>query len=254
MDKSNSPIGVFDSGMGGISVLKELYRLMPYEDYIFFGDSANAPYGVKPTAEVRALTLKGAEYLIKQGAKALVIACNTATSAAAPALREKYDIPVIGLEPAVKPAALSSEHPRVLVMATALTLREKKFMRIMEQYSGRAEIIPLPASELVRFVEAGLLECREIEEYLSSILKPYIENRVDCVVLGCTHFPFVKNEIRRVLGYPVEFFDGGSGTARETKRRILEDGICADTEKHGVITFENSCEKSLELSKRLFDI
>ena len=149
--RPSQPIAVFDSGFGGISVLKELARLMPGENYLYYGDCKNAPYGTKSTAEVRELTVWNIGRLIENGAKAVVIACNTATSAAAETLREKYpDIPIIGMEPALKPAALSMDHAQVLVMATALTLREDKFHQLLQTFENTADIYLLPAPGICR--------------------------------------------------------------------------------------------------------
>ena len=158
-NRQECPIGVFDSGVGGISVLRELVAQMPNENYIFFGDSKNAPYGTKTLEEVQKLTCADAEYLLSRGVKALVVACNTATSAAIRILREKYaDMPVIGIEPALKPAVHAGGHPRVLVMATPMTLREEKFHALMQRFESDAEILRLPCPGLVEYVEQGVLE------------------------------------------------------------------------------------------------
>ena len=158
-NRNTAAIGVFDSGVGGISVLRELVAQMPNENYIFFGDSKNAPYGTKTLEEVQKLTCADAEYLLSRGVKALVVACNTATSAAIRILREKYaDMPVIGIEPALKPAVHAGGHPRVLVMATPMTLREEKFHALMQRFESDAEILRLPCPGLVEYVEQGVLE------------------------------------------------------------------------------------------------
>ena len=253
MNKKSDPIAVIDSGMGGITVLRKLYKLMPNENYIYFGDSANAPYGVKSTDEIRQLTVDGFEMLKDMGAKAIVIACNTATSAAAAGLREKYpDFPIIGLEPAVKPAALSMEQPVVLVLATPLTLREKKYLKLVERFEGEATFIPLPAPELVRFIESGKLDSREEIDYLEKILAPYADNRVDAVVLGCTHFPFARRQIQRILGDEVLVFEGGKGAARQCKRLLENIDLLADEEQDGKITFLNSDESKIPLCRQMF--
>lgn len=150
-------IAVFDSGVGGISVLKSLVEVMPNEDFIYYGDSANAPYGTKTLEQVRALTCEHAkELILNQHAKGLVVACNTATSAAVRILREQYpDVPIVGIEPAVKPAMLFMENPRVLVMATPMTIREEKLKKLMDRYRHLGEIIPLPCPGLMNFVERG---------------------------------------------------------------------------------------------------
>ncbi len=249
-----SPIAVIDSGVGGISVLKRLWELMPNEKYIYFGDSKNAPYGVKPTEQIRTLTFLSAEKLIARGAKALVIACNTATAAAAEDLRKKYpQLPIIGLEPALKPAALSGEHPSVIVMATELTLRERKFAALVSRFENEAEIIGLPAPGIVELVESGRAESPEMEEYLTRLFSPFEREKDYRIVLGCTHFPFAKKAIKKVMGENVLLFDGAFGAARRTKQLLLEkDQLRAENES-GNILFENSDEAHIELSKRLFE-
>ncbi len=158
---NTAPIGVFDSGAGGISVLKRLWALMPNEHYLYYGDSANAPYGVRPVKEIRDLTFASVEHLLDEGCKAIVLACNTATSAAAAELRETYpDVPIIGLEPALKPAALLGDRPTVVVMATPLTLREAKFQALADRFSDRCELIRLPAPELVTLVEQNKISAQ----------------------------------------------------------------------------------------------
>lgn len=241
MDKTQCPIGVFDSGVGGISVLRELVARMPNENYIFFGDSKNAPYGTKTLQEVQKLTCADARYLISQNVKALVVACNTATSAAINILREEYaDMPIIGIEPALKPAVHAREYPRVLVMATPMTLREEKFHALMQKFETEAEILPLPCPGLVEFVERGELDGAELERFLRELFAPYQAKTVDCVVLGCTHYPFVRGMIQKVLGSRVLVFDGGEGTARETQRRLKECGLCNPSKEKGRVTLQNS--------------
>lgn len=241
MEENRSPIGVFDSGLGGISVLRELVALMPQENYIFYGDSKHAPYGTKTLQMVQELTCADAKYLVEQGVKALVVACNTATSAAIPILRREYaDMPVIGIEPALKPAVLVKAYPRVLVMATPMTLREEKFRKLMDKFKEQAEILPLPCPGLVEFVERGELEGQELEAFLSALFAPYKKQPIDCVVLGCTHYPFVRSMIQKVLGEKVLIFDGGAGTARETQRRLKECGLLNTSGERGSVVLQNS--------------
>ncbi len=257
MDEMQRPIGVFDSGVGGISVLRELVALMPNENFIFYGDSKNAPYGTKTLEEVRKLTLADAEYLRSRNVKALVVACNTATSAAIHILREKYqkEIPVIGIEPALKPAVSVKENPRVLVMATPMTLREKKFHNLMQKFQDQAEIIPLPCPGLVEFVERGELSGEALERFLKNLFAPYQERKVDAVVLGCTHYPLVRKTIQKVLGSGVAVFDGGAGTARETLHKLKEYSLVSDAVTPGSVQFYNSTEDQamIELSKYLLE-
>ena len=250
----NRPIVVFDSGVGGISVLREMVKLLPNEDFLFFGDSANAPYGTRTLQEVRELTVGHIRRMVEDGAKAVCIACNTATSAAAEQLRAMYpQMPVIGIEPAVKPAALSGGKPNVIVMATPMTLREEKFQRLMHRFEGDANIYPLPCPDLVRFVEKGMLSGEEVEAYLTERFRSLGDVRMDCIVLGCTHFPFVKGAIRRLAGDGVRLYDGGEGTARQMQRRLRECGIAADEARTGSVKICNSAgtEEMLALSQRL---
>ena len=223
-------IAVFDSGLGGISVLRHLLRLMPGERYLYFGDSANAPYGSRPTSEVRDLTLAAAEKLMQEKPlKALVLACNTATAAAVKDLRKRYpDLIVIGIEPALKVAADHFPGGRIGVMATEVTLREEKFDTLLGRFRENCSITKIPMPGLVQLVEAGKTDSPEMDALLKTVLGPYL-GTLDAVVLGCTHYPFARRTISRVLGDDVVLLDGGDGTARETRRRraaadLLEEG------------------------------
>lgn len=221
MYRKEDYIAVFDSGVGGISVLRQLRKLMPDENYIYYGDSANAPYGSRTTQEVRTLTLAAAEKLIAEyPVKALVIACNTATAAAIEDLRGKYpDLIVIGIEPAVKLAADHFPGGRLGVMATEVTLREEKFDHLMHRFDRECAITKIPAPGLVQLIEAGKSDTPETDALLEKLLGPYV-GKLDALVLGCTHYPFVSRRIGNVLGPETELLHGGKGTARETKRRL----------------------------------
>ena len=236
MHTKNEYIAVFDSGLGGISVLKELCKCMPQERYLYFGDSANAPYGAKTTEEVRNLTMAAAEMLMNRGVKALVVACNTATAAAINDLRAKYpETIVVGIEPAVKLAADRCHGGTIGVMATPVTLREEKFNHLLERFSEE-QIISISVPELVSLIEAGASD-EALETYLAPILAPY-KDKLDAVVLGCTHYPFAANVIAKLLNTQV--LDGGAGTARETKRRLEEAGLLF--EGPGELQMENSAQ------------
>lgn len=234
-------IAVFDSGVGGVSVLRETVRLMPEEDYLYFGDSANAPYGIRKSEEVRALTIRHIESMMERGAKAAVIACNTATSAAVKVLREMFPkFPLVGIEPAVKPAAEQLPGKRILVMATPFTVREEKFRNLLARYEKKANFIPLGCPGLMEYVEEGKSNSEEVAAFLHQLLKPY-EGRVDGVVLGCTHYPFVQSRIREVLGEQIVTFDGSFGTAKELRRRLEEAGRREpDRTRKGKVVFESS--------------
>jgi len=238
MNTKNDYIGLFDSGVGGISVLRHMVRLMPEERYLYFGDSANAPYGTKTKQQVRELSFAVAEKLLKRGIKALVVACNTATSAAIQELRAAYpDLIVVGIEPALKLAADRFPGGNLGVMATPMTLREEKFDILLHRFDEQCTVSRIPAPGLVELIEQGKGNSPEAEALLRMLLKDYI-GRIDALVLGCTHYPFASDAIRRVLGDCVALLDGGDGTARETKRRLEAAGLMHDGP--GEITIENS--------------
>ena len=247
----NRPIGVFDSGLGGISVLRELVRLLPRERFLYYGDTANAPYGSRPTREIQEMSLAAAEYLLGQGCKALVIACNTATAAAITDLRCKYpDLIVLGIEPAVKLAVDHFPGGRVGVMATEVTLREEKFDTLLHRFGENCTIAKIPAPGLVQLVEAGLADSPETEALLRDILAPYI-GKLDALVLGCTHYPFASDAIRKVLGSQVLLLDGGEGTAQQTRRRLEEAQLLQQGQGELVMINSANDEKMLRLSHQL---
>lgn len=238
MNQKSDYIGVFDSGVGGISVLRQLKQYLPNERFLYFGDSANAPYGKRTTAQVRELTLLATEKMMAFGLKALVVACNTATSAAIQTLRETYpDLIVIGIEPAVKPAVDQFPGGRIGVMATDVTLREEKFSGLLRRFETGATIVKISAPGLVELVESGKAD--SADALLENILAPYKGN-LDALVLGCTHYPLASAAIRRVLGPRVVLIDGGEGTARETKRRLEQAGLLYAGP--GEILWKNSAE------------
>lgn len=256
MAVKTDPIAVFDSGMGGISVLKEMTRIMPEEDFIYFGDSLHAPYGTKTTEEVRRLTIGHIRNLIEhKHAKAIAVACNTATSAAVRILRDMYpNVPLVGVEPAIKPAVFACKNPRILVMATPITLKEEKFHNLEALYDAQAEIYPLPCPGLMEFVEQGILEGEELDTFLKDKITPYLDKHLTGIVLGCTHYPFVRKEIRAIAGPSVEIFDGSLGTARELLRRITVAGLHRQDSHVGTVTFLNSSKdpEKIRLSQFLY--
>lgn len=253
MNTKNDYIAVFDSGVGGISVLRQLRRQMPNERYLYYGDSANAPYGTRPTEQIRALTLAAAEKLMARGLKALVVACNTATAAAIVELRQKYpQLIVIGIEPALKPASDRFPGGMVGVMATPATLREQKFARLLDRFSDRCRVVKLPAAGLVELVESGRANSAETAALLRPLLEPYA-GTLDAVVLGCTHYPFAAKTILDILGQDTVLLDGGPGTARETLRRLAAAGLLHDGP--GEVIVENSldCGETVALCRKLLE-
>jgi glutamate racemase len=245
---SSKSIGFFDSGVGGISVLKEARNLLPYENFIYFGDSKNAPYGIKSVEEVKKLTFAAVDFLISKGVKAIVIACNTATSAAIEDLRNNYiDIPIIGIEPALKPAVESKNPGKIIIMATPMTLSETKFSNLMNSFKHKAEIIPLPCAGLVELIENGNIEGKEVNLYLTQKLNPYLSSAISSVVLGCTHYPFIKAELSKILGKSTEIIDGSLGTAKQLKRQLQNMNSLNSQSNPGnieiIISLENETTK-----------
>lgn len=249
-----APVAVFDSGVGGISVLRKICDLIPHENYWYFGDSAHAPYGSKSTEEVRELACRHIGYMVDSGVKAVVIACNTATSAAAPVLREQYPhIPVIGMEPEIKTPALAG-HRRIMVMATPMTLHLEKFTHLFNIYKDKAEFILLPCPGLAGLIEQGKTDCEETRQYLKRLFHGERQNPVDAVVLGCTHYLHIKPLIAEILGSTITFYDGASGAARELKRKLESANLLNSSRDEGEILVQGTGnpEQFLELSKTLF--
>ena len=238
MNRREDLIAVFDSGVGGVSVLQHLVSMLPGERILYYGDSANAPYGTRSREQVEALTLAAAEKLMARGLKALVVACNTATSAAINELRAAWpELIIVGIEPAVKLACDRFPGGTVGVMATEMTLREGKFSELMHRFDGEEQILRLPAPGLVELVEQGKGNSPEASALLEPILGPW-RGKLDALVLGCTHYPFASRAISRVLGPDTPLMDGGEGTAREALRRLREADLLENGE--GALLIENS--------------
>lgn len=248
------PIGIFDSGMGGVSTLRALVKTLPHENYLYFGDSIHAPYGSRTEEEIRALTIQNVDNLIAQGCKAVVIACNTATAAAVKEIRSKYPhMPIIGLEPALKPAVLSKVHPRVVVMATPYTLKSEKFLQLRRKFENQAEIISMPCPHIVPFVEKLEMDSPELEAHIREYYAPYLDKPIDGIVLGCTHFPFATRTIRRVVGPGPVFFDSAKGVGRQVRKLLKLYHLENPSTAAGEVIFQNSKgEEAVKLCRSLF--
>lgn len=252
--KKDMPILVFDSGVGGISVLKELVKILPNENFIFFGDSKNAPYGTKTLEEVKSLAIKNVEHFLKIGIKGCVIACNTMTSAAIDILRESFPfLPIVGIEPAIKPAVKMFPKGRILVMATPVTIHGTKLKKLILSYQKSATIIPLACPGLMEYIEQDKTKDKEYLDFLHRLLAPYIDNPVDAFVTGCTHYPFAKNDIQKTLQNNPIFFDGAIGTSKELKRILLKNNLLKENGSLN-IEFLNSdrSKEKIDLCKSLF--
>lgn len=244
---SASPIGVFDSGVGGISVLKHIHTLLPNEDLMYVADSKFAPYGNKTPEFIQERALWIADFLIGKGAKALVVACNTATAAAVDLLRQTYHLPIIGMEPAVKPAAAASKTGVIGVLATSGTLKSAQFAALLEHYGQQVEVVTQACHGLVECVERGELDSTATQDLLASYVQPLIAAGADTIVLGCTHYPFVRPLIENLVGDDVVLIDTGAAVAKELKRR-LEDArlLNAETQIGQVGFWSNSTHADAE--------
>lgn len=255
--KKELPIGFIDSGLGGISVLKKAVELMPYEDFIYYGDSKNAPYGTKSVEEIRRHTFAAVDHLLEHGIKGLAVACNTATSAAVRMLRGMYpDLPIVGIEPAIKPAVKMNQGGRILIMATPMTLVQEKFRKLLALYEDEAEIVPVPCDGLMEFVEKGDLDGDFLDSYFTAHLLPFVTGNTETIVLGCTHYPFLRPHLRQFLeGKDIQLIDGSFGTARELRRRLSEKNLLWEEERERQIIMQNSSPdpKMIDLSWKLLD-
>lgn len=240
-------IGVFDSGIGGLTVLKEAIKLLPREDYLYYADTKHVPYGTKPKDEVRGYIFDAVDFLAGQGIDALVVACNTATSIAISDLRKNYDFPIIGMEPAVKPAVLRADDRRVLVLATPITVSEKKLHDLVEALDSE-DIVDLHALPgLVEFAENFVFDEDVVIRYLLDELSEYDLKEYGAVVLGCTHFVFFRKHFELILPPGVDIIDGNKGTVNRLKN-LLENWK-TDSGSNGGITFYCSGEKEADDSK-----
>ena len=246
-----SPIGVFDSGMGGISVLATLHKAMPNEDLIYIGDSKYNPYGTKTKEEITARCIEICDEFIAQDVKAIVIACNTATSSCVSLLREKYPVDIIGMEPALKVACTNGEKQKIAVWATNLTLNEKKFSRLMERFQDKHEIRKVPCPKLVRIVEEDALEDENrVQDALQQYLEESKVSDLNSIVLGCTHFVFYKKKLQELVPASVNIIDGNAGTVHHLQDILSQK--CLLNDEGGSIVWKNTLEDKIDLSKKLF--
>lgn len=220
---NNNPIGLFDSGIGGTSIWSAIHKLLPNESTIYLADSKNAPYGQKTKEEIVAFSSKNVEFLLNKNCKIIVVACNTATTNAIKELREKYDVPFIGIEPAIKPAALNSKTHTIGILATKGTLNSELFHKTLDKYQD-IKIIEQVGYNLVQLIENGRINSPEMNELLHQYLEPMIEANIDYLVLGCSHYPYLIPQIEKILPSSIHIIDSGEAVARQTKN-ILEQKV-----------------------------
>ena len=253
MIAKNSPIGFFDSGVGGTSIWKEMITLLPFENTIYFADSANAPYGKKSKEEIIALSEKNTEFLIKRGCKLIVVACNTATTNAIAHLRNKYKIPFIGIEPAIKPAALQTQTNSIGILATQGTLSSALFAKTSSRFASNIQVIEQVGTGLVELIEAGKKDSLMIKKLLDTYLQPMKEQQIDHLILGCTHYPYLIPIINKILGDDVCIIDSGYAVSKQIKNVLLKNKLLnPSNSKPAYSFFTNTTTKVLR--KLLIDI
>lgn len=232
MPASKLAIGVFDSGIGGLSVQRHLHELLPHENFFYFADSAHAPYGNKPSEFIVRRSVIISEFLLQQKTKALVVACNTATSAAVEILRQRYPVPIIGMEPGVKPAVEATKTGVVGILATTTTLSGHKYVKLRDQFQDHARIINQPCPGLVERIERGHLHDSATRALAKSYIEPLLDEGADVLVLGCTHYPFIRELIEEIAGPAVSIVDTGPAIARELTRRLRKvNGLNSNSER-----------------------
>lgn len=246
-------IALFDSGLGGITVLKEAMHQLPSEDFLYYADTQHVPYGTKPKERVREIVFDAVEFIARQDIKALVVACNTATSIAVRDLRSKYNFPIVGMEPAVKPAleVPSSQGQRILVFATPLTLMEEKFHRLVEKIDEEHNVDFLPLPELVDFAETFSFNESTIFPYLSHKLSKYDLTQYKAVVLGCTHFVLFKSLFRRFLPPHIHIVDGNAGTVTYLKRLLVSGGLTSNDGSGNVLFYTSGIAMEENMIERI---
>ncbi len=237
----NAPIGIFDSGLGGLSVWREIAAMMPAENVIYIADSAYVPYGVRPPEEIRERSIAVARFLIERGVKLVVVACNTASAIAIDDLRAEFpDITFVGLEPAVKPAVGMSMTGRVGVLATPRTVSGHRLRVLIEHWSDGVQVHSIAGNGMVELVEAGILEGQAVDEVLRPVLDPLLADNVDVLVLGCTHYPFLRDAIQAYVGPDVRIIDSGNAIARRTLNLLQDERLLHDRGQPGTITFTST--------------
>ncbi|MFZ3088909.1 MAG: glutamate racemase [Methylotenera sp.] len=241
-EMNNNPIGVFDSGVGGISVLQHIHTLLPHEQLLYVADSKYAPYGNKTPEEIQSRCFEIADFLIAKGAKALVVACNTATAAAIDAMRAKYTLPILGMEPAVKPAAEASRNGVIGVLATVGTLKSAQFAALLESYGRNVKVVTQGCVGLVECIERGELDSENTADLLKQYCQPLLDEGADTIVLGCTHYPFVRPLIEKIVGEKVALIDTGAAVAKHLQKRLAALDLLSDNKQLAEVKFWTNSE------------
>lgn len=251
MGSKISPIGVFDSGAGGLSVLSELLKQLPNESFIYFADSANCPYGPKQPEKIIELSNCITKFLLEKGCKIIVVACNTATAAAIDFLRENYSIPFIGMEPAIKPASLNTKTKSIGVLATAGTFKGRLYIETSKKFASDVNVCYQIGEGLVELVESGMVNSEESEKLLRKYIQPMLDCNIDHIVLGCTHYPFLRPVIERIIPKDIVIIDPAPAVARQTEKVLKENNLLTNTQSASSIELYSS--GSTEILKNLIE-
>ncbi len=245
MTTQQQPIGIFDSGIGGTSIWKEIHTLLPNENTIYLSDSKNAPYGEKTKEEILDLSIKNTKLLIDKGCKLIVVACNTATTNAIEYLRANYDVPFIGIEPAIKPASIKTKTNKIGILATKGTLNSSLFEKTSASINKDILIIEQVGNGLVKLIESGKLYSKEMTDLLEKYISPMVSSKCDCIVLGCTHYPYLIPQIREIVGNNIKIIDSGEAVAKQTKNILTQNNMHSSSKNNKFNSFYINKEENI---------
>ncbi len=249
---SQNPIGIFDSGLGGLTIYNEIHNLLPHENIIYLADSRNAPYGGKSKEQIIEISVKNTEFLLKKGCKLIVVACNTASTNAVKYLREHYQVPIIRVQPAIKPAALNSKTKVVGMLATKGTLESELLFETAQRFATGVKVVEQVGEGLVSLIEDGQMESPEMTRLLKKYVEPMMEHNIDQLVLGCTHYPFLTEQIKEITGESVQIVDSGEAIARQTRVILKEEGLLNEDQHEGKRVFYSN--KNVQVLQDMLDL
>jgi glutamate racemase len=249
---SQNPIGIFDSGLGGLTIYNEIHKLLPHENIIYLADSKNAPYGGKPKEQIIEISVKNTEFLLKNDCKLIVVACNTASTNAVKYLREHYEVPIIRVQPAIKPAALNSKTKVVGMLATKGTLESELLFETAQRFASGVKVVERVGEGLVDLIENGKMESPEMTQLLKKYVEPMLDHNIDQLVLGCTHYPFLTEQIREITGEGVQIIDSGEAIARQTRVILEQEGLLNEGQKEGERVFYSN--KNVKVLQDMLDL
>ena len=249
---SHNPIGIFDSGLGGLTIYNEIHKLLPHENTIYLADSKNAPYGGKSKQQIIDISVKNTEFLLGKNCKLIVVACNTASTNAVKYLREHYDVPIIRVQPAIKPAALNSKTRVVGMLATKGTLESELLFETAQRFASGVTVVEQVGEGLVSLIEEGRMESPEMTHLLKKYVEPMLDQNIDQLVLGCTHYPFLTNQIQAITGENVQIVDSGEAIARQTRVILQQEGLLNENQEEGKRIFYSN--KNVQVLQSMLDL